>query len=106
MRRTSLPASLGDLFTTAEARAAGVPASRLRAMDLERPHHGVRLRSLPAAPHDREEPGPETLLRERARRYAPRMGGDEFFSHVTAAVIWGLPLPFAVVRGRPIVDGA
>ena len=39
-----LPDALGDAFRTAHARAAGVTEGRLRAKDLERPFHGVRLR--------------------------------------------------------------
>jgi hypothetical protein len=38
-----------------------------------------------------------------ARAYAQRMNGEEFFSHETAALIWGAPLPaFAV--GEPHVS--
>lgn len=103
MRPTPLPAALGDLFTTTTARSAGVPASRLRAADLERPYRGVRVISRHPTPDDDGNASPEGLLLERARRYAARMTRHEFFSHVTAAVIWGLPLPFALVCDR-LVD--
>lgn len=39
---------------------------------------------------------------ERARRYAARMGPHEAFSHVTAAVLWDVPLPASVVSQAPI----
>lgn len=100
MKPAPLPADLGDVFATARARAAGVSASRLRARDLESPHRGVR-----STVAWRAEGGdaPEQTLLRRAREYAARMTGHEFFSHVTAAVLWGLPLPYSVVADR-VVD--
>jgi len=91
MRRTPLPETLGRAFTVADAQSAGVPRSRLRANDLRHPFHGVR-----AAGGDRELDG-ERMLLARAAEYAPRMTEHEFFSHVTAAVLWGVPLPTAMV---------
>ena len=41
----------------------------------------------------------------RARQLRPRLPADAFFSHVTAAQIWGLPLPRRVVQDvRPHVS--
>lgn len=103
MRRTGLPSSLGDRFTTADAAAEGVPPSRLRASDLRRPFHGVRARAADL---------PEFLLTDsrgiprgraevdhlrRALDYLPRMAAHEFFCSVTAAIAHGLPLPAAVI---------
>lgn len=77
-----LPAQLRlGPFRTDEALVLGVPASRLRARDLHAPFHGVRT----AAPPDG--------LRERCRAYAVRMPADQYFSHATAAQLWGLPVP-------------
>lgn len=69
----------------------GVPASRLRAGDLRRPFHGVRATT-------GEDAVGEDLLLARAAQYAHRMTEHEFFSHVTAALLWGAPLPSALVR--------
>lgn len=94
MLRAPLPPSLGPIFAVSEARAAGVGASRLRARDLSRPFHGVRSKAMvtPASPED--------LVLIQVAQYARRMTEHEFFSHVAAAVLWGLPLPMGVLRGR------
>ncbi|MGA0567175.1 endonuclease domain-containing protein [Rathayibacter sp. KR2-224] len=88
MRRSSIPPELGRIFTSAAARDAGVAASRLRARDLDSPFHGVRAIPLP----DKAD-SVELHVEELARRYAARMAEHEFFSHLTAATIWRLPLP-------------
>lgn len=92
MRRVNLPPDLGDSFSIHHARQLGVSPSRLRASDLEIPFRGVR--------SIRTE-SPETLelaLMDRAIAYSHRMTEHEFFSHVTAAVLWGLPLPRRMLR--------
>ena len=38
----------------------------------------------------------------RARQYAERMAPHEAFSHLTAAVIWDIPLPPGVLRDAPV----
>lgn len=88
MRLSPIPGGLGEAFTLSSARESGVSASRLRARDLERPFHGVR-----AVTAFRDERMRQHPVIELARSYIPRMGEHEFFSHVTAALIWGLPLP-------------
>lgn len=55
--------------------------------------HGQRLRPL-----EREHLA-------RASAYASTMGDDSFFTHVTAAVAWGLPLPLYLLRGSAIHVG-
>jgi hypothetical protein len=40
----------------------------------------------------------EARILADARAYAHCMTEHEFFSHVTAAIIWGLPLPYAAIR--------
>jgi len=89
--RNSLPAALGPTFAVRDALAAGVSAGRLRGADLERPFHGIRARDRAAASEDpwgtrRAE------IRWLATALAPRLRRDQFFSHETAAAIWGAPL--------------
>lgn len=69
-------------FSVASALARGVGAGRLRGPDLERPFWGTRNAS-----------GTATSLMEQARTYSVRMPVDGFFSHLTAAALWGIPLP-------------
>lgn len=64
-----------------EAKRLGVPRDRLTAMDLSAPFHGTRT-SIDLA----------TTV-DRCRAYEPRLTGAQFFSHHTAALLWGLPLP-------------
>ncbi|HMM96845.1 hypothetical protein [Phycicoccus sp.] len=77
-----LPEPLGTgPFSVARARAAGLRHCDLRALGLHRPTHGVRTLT-----------PPETLV-DRARAWAQALPPDSAFSHVTAAVVLGLPLP-------------
>jgi len=96
MQRQPLPLSLGRTFAVHDARAAGITASRLRARDLVRPFHGVRSQEqyIPDTP--------ERLLLTRAMQYACRMTNHEFFSHITGAALWGLPLPIALLHARSL----
>lgn len=73
-------------FPVAEARAAGISASRLRAKDLTMPHRGARVHAAPRT------------LDERILALETVLGDATFFSHATAAMIYGLPLPLAVQR--------
>lgn len=106
---SELPAGLGDgPFSVADARQRGVNSGRLRRSDLARPFHGVR------APVGRgPSPAPisdadrwariRAAARTRAYDYAVRMPSDQFFSHATAALLHGLPLPARLLE-RSIVD--
>lgn len=77
-----LPAGLDvDGFTRADARRVGLSMERLRRSDLERPFHGVRSTTIDGSPIG------------LARRYTARLPDRGFFSHLTAAALWGLPLP-------------
>lgn len=106
-----LPEGLGDLFSVAEAHAAGVPAGRLRATDLERPFRGVRMTSRPgpddpggAAEHDQEagaggRPHPPTLdeiaraeVRRQATAYAKVMEPGAFVAGRSAGSLLELPI--------------
>lgn len=73
-------------FTTAEAAKHGIGESRLRGGDLRRPFHGVRL------------PVEIDTGFALARGYAPLLRPGDRFSHVTAAQLWGLPLPAPLER--------
>lgn len=71
-------------FRVRDARERGVTPRRLRAQDLHAPFHGVRTL---VAPVD---------VLARCRAYAAKMPPEHYFSHVTAARLWGLPLPRAL----------
>ncbi|RZU65554.1 hypothetical protein EV379_1888 [Microterricola gilva] len=86
---TPLPRALRvSGFRVAEAQALGVGLGRLRSADLARPFHGVR--SLPT--------GADPLL---ARIDALRtvLPDAAFFTHQTAALLYGAPLPLAFEGG-------
>ena len=85
MRPSPLPSVVGPAwFSTAQARQAGVPASRLRRSDLSHPTRGVHAQA-----------ACEELV-DRARAFAVGMPGERAFSHLTAACLLGLPLPRAL----------
>ncbi len=75
------------VFRTGDALAAGVNSERLRRSDLERPTRGVRA---PAGSDD------------FVSAIAIVMRDDQHFSHVTAARLWGAPLPRAVQDDRRV----
>lgn len=68
-------------FTSSTAASFGVGKARLRRDDLERPFFGVRALERAESAHD------------LARAFRCVMADDQFFSHQTAAALWGLPLP-------------
>lgn len=81
--RKALPIPLAAApFTVAHAHAWNVGEGRLRGSDLERPFHGVRMPRSASASTER-----------LCRAYAERMRDCEVFSHRTAALLHGLPLP-------------
>lgn len=85
VRASPLPVELGPgPFSTAQARQLGLPAVRLGRRDLVHPTRGAHTAA-----------DPETLV-ERARAFQVAMPTDRAFSHLTAAVLWGLPLPGAL----------
>lgn len=108
MRRPSeLPPELAvGAFDVAAAKALGVGVERLRRRDLRRPFHGVRVAgsTLPAEAEAEAEAAAADKWAERvvatrrlADEYAARMPDDQFFSHVTAAILHELPLPFRLL---------
>ena len=93
MRRAAgLPPSLhGRTFTTAEGFGAGVTRKRMRGADLAGPFHGIRV------PRERDATPASLIL-----IYSKRMSPGHFFSHVTAALIHGLPLPLELQRSSTL----
>ena len=81
----------GEPFATPAAVASGVAPHRFRNRDLEAPFRAVRAAA-----------GTTHTLVERCRAYQQRAGDDEFFSHVTAARLWGIPLPWWLERRREL----
>ena len=88
--RKPLPFALRNgPFAVTDARARDVAASRLRASDLAAPFHGTRM-SIDAPPE----------LSLLCRALAARMPRGAFcFSHATAAMLWGMPLPHRLQAG-------
>jgi hypothetical protein len=87
-RRSPLPAELiGHAFSVKDGVAAGVTPSRLRGGDLGTPHRGVRA------------PVGERTHAQRRADYSVRLGVGEYFSHVTAAELFGVPLPEESLTG-------
>lgn len=88
-----LPAELGWAFSVPAARELGVGRSRLRGDDLQRPFRGVRTLELP--PERGEDRYQTAKRREFARidALAQRLVPGQFFSHRSAARIWGMPVP-------------
>ncbi|WIB78103.1 DUF559 domain-containing protein [Curtobacterium sp. MCPF17_002] len=85
MHPRPLPPSLRNrAFDVRAADRAGVSRQRLRRSDLVRPTRSIRWA--------RERP-PDAVRRIRALR--PILLPGQFVSHVSAAVLWGLPVPVA-----------
>jgi very-short-patch-repair endonuclease len=75
----------------AEARRHGVSRRRLRALDFEKPFPGIRVRARPL-----------DLLDDHCRSFLPRMPRQGVFSHVTAAGLYGIPLPLRLTTPRDL----
>ncbi len=107
-RTTDLPEELGGEFTTALARRHGVSRSRMRGPDLRAPFFGVRIAVADSVEESAESDDPYQRQRRRriarAREYAPRLHRGHFFSHQTAAAIWGGPLPLEFTEEGRISD--
>jgi very-short-patch-repair endonuclease len=81
--RHSLPPGLPTpAFRVGDARRAGVPAHRLRASDVMTEVAGVR------------SIAPVSTLAERSALFQLRMPSTSFLSHVTAALLHGIPVPY------------
>jgi hypothetical protein len=81
--RKDLPGGLHDRpFPVSTAIGAGLSPSRLRSLDLEAPFWGVR-----------SPVGFTSELPGRASAYFSRGSGVGILSHISAAQMWGMPLP-------------
>ncbi|WP_143143752.1 hypothetical protein [Agrococcus sp. Marseille-P2731] len=116
-----LPAPFGGQpFRVCAALRAGVTAGRLRSGDLQAPFRGVRAPARVAGPTDgsaqRTSMGDPSLLpvaeqrataderlRATAAAYALLMPAHHVFGGVTAARLWGLPLPAALEQEEALV---
>ncbi|KJC64203.1 hypothetical protein TZ00_11265 [Agreia bicolorata] len=79
-----MPSGLdGRAFSVRDALDLGVSPGRLRRRDLAAPFHGVRMPAVVGSPD----------LWSRCRAYAARMPRGQFYSHLTAAAMHGLPVP-------------
>lgn len=76
------PALVGASFRLPEATRAGVSRRRLRHDDIDRPFHGVYTQGVDLGD-----------LAERCAALLPSLRGDHWFSHLTAARLWRMPLP-------------
>lgn len=91
-RATPLPDPLrSGTFSTREAAQAGVGRGRLRHGDIVHPHHGLYASGEKTAD-----------FYDRCLLAVPLLGPSRWFSHVTAARLWGIPLPFAWVESEPL----
>lgn len=85
-RKVPLHPALGDgPFTVARARELGHGKHRLLGPDLLRPFHGIRSRRVDG-----------TRVLGLCQAYRPRLQPMHFFSHATAALIHGMPLPLSM----------
>ncbi len=99
-------------FTVAQGHSTGLSRKRMRGPDLDRPFHGVRLARSPADAADsvvNQYPpwtatSVDVALLARCRALGLVLPDDGFFSHITAARLWPLPLPRA--RGNEPVHVA
>jgi len=86
VKRKPLPPELpSDHFSVGAALALGVSHDRLRAADLERPFWGTRMVRSETA-----------TLEDRCATLATRLLPSTFYSHATAALLLGAPLPLAM----------
>ncbi|MCU1480319.1 MAG: hypothetical protein JWQ19_1105 [Subtercola sp.] len=74
-----------------DALARGVSEKRLRGRDLATPFRGVR-----TTPTDVAD------VEAQCASYRPRMPDSQFFSHITAARLWQVPLPVRFSPREPV----
>ncbi|WEO76282.1 DUF559 domain-containing protein [Cryobacterium sp. SO2] len=109
--RIPLPDGWADRpFRVGDALDAGVGRSRLRSGDLDRPFWGVRIPAAsqgagPTVNGGAWVPVRRAELEAMARALLVRMPPGAFFSHATAALLLGLPVPTRLARLRPVHVG-
>jgi hypothetical protein len=90
-RRRPLPPSIVGLpFSVREAARLGATSKQLRAADLVIPFRGARL------------PTASTGLRERCLALQSVSSASSYISHSTAAILYGVPLPWRLERDARI----
>jgi very-short-patch-repair endonuclease len=89
--QTLPPELAGTAFLTSDPIAVAIGESRLRAPDVLSPHRGVRAVALNL----------ETVA-GRCAAYKVRMPSWQFFSHLTAAQLYGIPLPLELSESRAL----
>lgn len=93
--RSELPPSMQDApFDQAAVERARLPKSRAYRRDVRRIYPGVHSTRIPEG------------LRERCEAYAVRLRPGQFFSHATAALLHGMPLPSRLEAIEPLHVGA
>lgn len=80
-------------FRYRDARALGLSRRRLRSWDIERPFHGVYRSAWALASHP---------IVSRCESLSLVMGEDHLFSHETAAILHGMPLPYEYDADAPV----
>ncbi|WP_044439819.1 hypothetical protein [Agreia bicolorata] len=78
-------------FTVSEACGHGISRRRLRALDFDKPFHGIRVAAQEL-----------TFLDDLCRAFLPRMPQGAVFSHVTAAALFRIPLPLRLSTSREL----
>lgn len=86
----------GGAFRVHDARKAGKSRRWIDGRQFDRPFHGLRAPHEPPPPANAFEQS-RLHMRRAALHWSLHMSRAEYFSHVTAAVIWDLPLPGWVV---------
>lgn len=98
MLQPPIPEELGRAFAARTALGRGLSARRLRGRDLTQPFSGARALARTSDPAESADEHPAELERraalQRAGDYAVVMPSNQFFSHETAALMWGIPLPY------------
>lgn len=106
-RPRPLPEALGPRFSVQAALAKGVKRGRLRSSDLSTDFRGVRSTSA-MPPFLLDDPFERQAMerRVRARRYAPRLRADQFYSHDTAIALLAGPQPLAFTDDDEVATGS
>ena len=86
-------------FSVADGFAAGATKKRLLGPDLDRPFRGIRT---PKSFRTVTAQDDLSLTIRRCSEYAPRLLPGQYFSHLTAAVLWRMPLPRHVAPTDPL----
>jgi hypothetical protein len=93
-RRKPLPRGATGAFAVGRDGAPGISRSRARGDDLVTPFRGVRVTG---------RPGTQA---QWCAAYLPRLRAGQFFSHLSAAVLWGMPLSRELESSAPVHVGA